>query len=380
MVKNRIVVVGDGWAALGAVGFLVTSGIEALEVTWISGTGTRILAPVSSLEWGAGADLWKQLSLKLNLEWGESRDGIFVREFRNKSFRLPAWSQAETLDEKTEVKNESLWGPERSWVGGYEAQLQVTFGELEEQIRQQVAAIQAASPLSLKKIEQNPVTGFQVDAGKVRAVILGSGERIECDEVIFADRWGVIPSLDGVPKPVSFLRNRESMGILQASLSHDPALSSGVRESFFATLPGEEKKHVWGYISSDGKKSTWTLGLSPEEGEDNHAIAKKLRKMKSILEKMFSGTAVVPAEAGAFERTIADEQVRFEEDSIFGTGKPLVEPCSLKGLEGVFFLTDGYGPSFSIQQVASYLSTHGILTRTNTEAENVNSQVLSAMF
>src|SRR4051794_21271833 len=96
MSSEPVVVIGDGWSALGAVGFLV---LAQRQVVWIAGTGTRILPPLASLEWGPGVKAWAELASKLGVECGECHQGHFLREFRNKAFRAP-------------VPEKVLWTPE----------------------------------------------------------------------------------------------------------------------------------------------------------------------------------------------------------------------------------------------------------------------------
>ena len=89
-----IVVVGNGWSALAAVGFLASSGAE---VRWIEGSGTKMTAPLSSMEWGTALDLCSELGRLLGVELGEYQQGSFIREYRNKAFRQPPWMKAPEL-------------------------------------------------------------------------------------------------------------------------------------------------------------------------------------------------------------------------------------------------------------------------------------------
>jgi hypothetical protein len=164
------------------------------------------------------------------------------------------------------------------------------------------------------------------------------------------------------------------MGVLQATFAHDPAIGEGLLESFFATIhrdTGEEvERHVWGYFSQDGRKSTWTLCLSPEQVEDNHEIAKKLRRLKNTLDKIFTTNTLLPSEKASFAETVVEEQVRFEEEVFFAEGEPFSEPFSLPQLNGVLVLTDGYGPSWAMRQVGQALAVEA--SRPNSETEHVN--------
>jgi hypothetical protein len=300
---------------------------------------------------------------------------------------LPAWSQAPSLEARTEIRDEMLWSPEQNFVGVLEARFARTLGEIEEEIRRKLVS---ANYSNLKKLEGVPVIGFKSEMGQVRSVILGSGEELDCAYVMYADRWSALHGMEGLPKPLGFLRGLESVGVLQASFSHRPALPAGVMESFFTSLQSssssgphsgsqsshaaskkgsnkasskgvakelakELERHVWGHISSDGTRSTWTLGLNAEEAEDNHEIAKRLRRTKSVLDKIFSVGGVLPAGGTNFGSTVVDEHFRFEEDAVFVCGSRLAEPVVLSELSGISFLTDGFGPSQSLLQVGTGL-------------------------
>lgn len=91
---KKTVVVGDGWAALGAVGFLAQAGVQ---VYWIAGTGARVLAPLPTMEQGPGVLVWKELAAKLGVPCGEPETGSYLREFRNKAFREVSWTKAPPL-------------------------------------------------------------------------------------------------------------------------------------------------------------------------------------------------------------------------------------------------------------------------------------------
>jgi len=365
-----VVVIGDGWAALGTVGLLVQSGVE---VKWIVGSGARTLFPLASMEWGPGVATLQELAFKLGFDFGEVQTGTWIREFRNKAFREPFWAKAPTPAARLDVKNESLWAPECQMVGIFEARWdQIIPSELDEEIRKKLLSGQYTN---LERIEEVPVNGFTVEKDEVRGIKLGSGEEINCSQVVYADRWGLIPGLEGLPKALSFLRKREPLGILQASFVHDFGTSLGVpAQSFFSPLfraaSNEVERHVWGHFSSDGRRSIWTLGLAADEIENNHEIGKKLRRLKGTLDRMFQGSDLIPEGKADFAATIVNEQVRFEEEAFFSEGAPLEEPVSIPSVSGLHFLTDGYGPTRAFQQVGALLgiqTTPGV-SATSSEA------------
>lgn len=350
--SHPIVVVGNGWSALGAVGFLTAAGIE---VRWITQSGARMLAPLCGMEWGPGVEIWAELARLYSIEIGEQTQGSLIREYRNKAFRSPAWTKAPTPEARNEVRDELLWSPERRIVGTLESRFALTLNEIDEEIRKQ---LNSGKFKNLKKFEGIPITFFKKDEETV-LLTLGSGEVLTCSQMIFADRWSQFGSLEGTPKTLGLLRKREPMGVLQANLTHSVPIALGVKESFYVSLHREAKesveRHVWGHFSADGKHSVWTICLSPEELEDNHGIAKKFRRMKTALEKVFSGSELMPTPGSSFAATILEEQVRFEEESIFTEGAPLAEPLEFSELGGVLFVTDGYGPAWALKQVGSAL-------------------------
>lgn len=348
--NSATVVIGDGWSALGIVGFLASQGAS---VHWISGTGSRLTPPLPTADAASelkGLSAWSELGRRLGVECGAMQTGSFLREFKNKAFREPAWSRGPDAQARKTIVQETLWEAEHALVPVFEGRFASTLAELEAKIREAVHA------LAVTRTEGVPVTGILVEEKAVRGVVLGSGEEIRADRVIFADRWSEVAKLQGLPKGLGFLRRREAVGVLQATFTHKAPLALGVQEGFFAALhreAGEEnEKHVWGHFSSDGLKSVWTSCFLGEEVEDNHAIAKRLRRMKSALDKMFTGTAWLPEGATEFMQTVTNEQVRFEEGALLAGGDPVSEPVRVSGIDGLSFLTDGYGPSHALHQAA----------------------------
>lgn len=354
----KIIVIGDGWAALGAAGFASQLGHE---ITWIKNTGARIAAPLLGLEGGAdaspGADSWVSLAQAVGIEPGPLTSGCFVREFRNKSFRMPAWSQAPTPEMAAEVRKEIVAPIEAPLGSVFEARFEQPLSQVEESIRARVLS----HPL-VTRIEADPVAGFKIEDSKVTAVILGSGTEIACDHAIFADRWSALPGLGGLPKVIPFLRHRDAVGVLQATFEHGngqgQGLATPIQEAIFAPLhkeAGEEEtRHVWGYFSADGKRSTWSVVVDGSQSENNHEIGKKLRRMKQALDRVFTGDWLPEGKAD-FVSTVTSEHFRFEEAFLFATGDAVEEPAILPKIAGLQFLTDGYGPSLAVLQSARAL-------------------------
>lgn len=358
------VVIGDGWAALGAVGFVARAGVP---VCWIKGTGAKIVPPLPSLDEGEGTGglAWKELFRLWNIECGDLETGSFLREHRSKAFREPLWTQAPTPDARRQVIEETLWGAERVFAPVFESRFPRPLGEIESDLRRKLSE---SSRNPIRMIENVPVSGFKVSSHSIEAVLLGSGQEVPCSKMIYADRWSELPKLQGLPKSLGFLRRRDPIGILQASLIHRTPMGEGLKEGFFGALhreSGEEfERHVWGFFSSDGLQSHWTLALSSDESEDNHEIAKRLRRMKNALDKMFVGSSWLPEGKPDFMSNVGSEQVRFEESMLFSKGAPVAEPVGLPQIPGVCFLTDGYGPGLAMRQAR--------LLQPETQAENVN--------
>lgn len=225
---------------------------------------------------------------------------------------------------------------------------------LEEAIRVKVLEMPGVT-----RVHSIPVNGFKVEKGCVTGLLLGSGEEIACDRVIYADRWNGLLGMEGFPKTAPFIRKREPMGVLQATFVHHKPVGAGLLEGFYGPChkdAGEDiQRNVWGYFSEDGKRSFWTLFLAADEAEDNHQIGKKLRRMKQTLDRMFTGDAWLAAGYTDFMSNVLDEQVRFEEGVVFASGQAPEKVMELSGLDGVTFLTDGYGPSLALAQVGVLL-------------------------
>ena len=347
--NSRVIVIGDGWAALGSVGFLVTAGVE---VVWLAGSGARLLAPTVALNHEGGSQFWWELAKKFCPELSEPQMGSFVKEYRNHAFRDPAWCKAPSMDLRQEIIEERLWSPEQRLVGSREFRFSLPLLDLEDQIR---GKLNSARFPNLTRLEGLPVQSLMVKDQEVMGVVLGSGEQILGHQVIYADRWSLLSGIENVPRPLSFLRKRDPIGVLQASFQHEPAVQGGILQTFFAPVHRESgdklERNFWGYFSADGRRSVWTLGLSSEEAEDNHEIAKKIRKLKSSLDRIFQGSDLIPSGKENFTSTLVNEQFRFEEEALFAQGDLPDRPFQVSALNGLVFMTDSYGPAQAMQQV-----------------------------
>jgi hypothetical protein len=349
-----VIVVGDGWGAVSSVAHLLSQNASQ-EIIWIAGSVSRALSPLPTVHLGF-AKLARHFGVEMGLNHvmnGRNAYATYLREFKNKAFREPIFSKG---DDREQALEENLWGPEQKVALLTDERFELSAAEIEESLR---AKIIGAEFSGLRRIEGNACSGLRIADGLVQAVVLASGEEFECSRVIFCDRWALLPKIQGLPKGLSFSRSREPHGLLQATFNHTIAVGVGVLEGFFATMnreAGEEfDRHVWGYFSADGKQSFWTICLATDEVEDNHEIAKKLRRMKSTLDKMFTGTSWVPNAEKGFMANVSDEQVRFEEALIFSEGKIPTEIIGIEGAENLNFITDGYGPAHAFEQVVRLL-------------------------
>lgn len=258
MSAKQIVVVGEGWAALGAVAVIHAHGqltSEPTEIIWVVGTGARMIAPVATLEASSeeqvdglvGHQVWETLARHFSVPAGDWETGSFLREFRNKAFREPVWTKAPTPESRKDVRDETLWEPERVFAPIFEGRFSLPLGDLEENLRAQVCALPG-----VRRIEEAPVTAIHARADGPSRVELASGESFECAKVVFADRWSSLAGVEGLPKRLAFMRGREPVGALQAIFTHKQPVTTGLRENFFAALhkeAGEEvQRHVWGYF------------------------------------------------------------------------------------------------------------------------------------
>lgn len=358
--SEPFVIIGDGWSALGAVGFALESG---REVVWVAGTGARMAAPLPTLDAGddwKGDLAWSQLASAFGVDAGAAQAGSYLREYRSgsKGFRKPAWSKAATPENRLSVREEELAPAERTLAPNFETRFALDVNELERQIRDRILAEDASHARRLRRLEGVPVVAIHADHRHVTSVKLGNGEEIRTQDVIYADRWSDAHSIEGLPKGIAFLRKRHPVGVLQTIFAHEPAVGAGLQEGFFGALNREageaQERHVWGYFAPDGRKSFWTVCMTHEEGEDNHLVAKRLRRLKGALDKMFSGETWLPEGKQEFMQTVASEQVRFEESVLFTDGESPRAPEPIKSMHGLFFVTDGYGASAALHQVASH--------------------------
>ncbi|MGK5086275.1 hypothetical protein WDW86_01855 [Bdellovibrionota bacterium FG-2] len=338
------VVAGPGLAALATVGFLAASG---KEVVWVSGTAPRIHPVVPGFESGDASQVWIDLLKLLGCDEGVAESlekGKFLREFRNKSFRAVSWEKEQDPEVRRGVRDEMLWDPERSFAALNEATFATDWMTFEKMTLDRIKGLS-----NVRIITGSKILGVKIEEGRLTSVRLDSGVEITCSNLVFGDSWSGLAAIEGLPKPLPFTRKRIPHSVVQATLKHKAPIAMDSRLGFFGTLnkeAGEDfERRVWGYFSQDGLESCWTICLSETETEDNHEIVKKYRKMKNLLDKMFS-----------FLESVDSEQVRFAEDWVFGSGDAPREPFRVPEIKGVSFITDGCGLTSSFQQVRELIT------------------------
>lgn len=345
-----IAVIGDGWGAMTTLGLLL--GICNQRICWITGSGSQILSPLSSFEEGIGARTWDFLTKKFNIGCGELVSGSFLREYAHKSFREPA--------------------EDFSFAYPKEVQFSISAGEVEESLRkvlleQAEEKLTRITDLVLIRLSQSlqGKSGFDLH--------FGSGEVISCERVIYADQLELFLKMkDRLLQPKTSLKVGHFVSILQAYFTHHLPISNGVGHSFCALLPKESgetlDRHCWGYFSSDAMRSLWTVELSEKEEESNHEIAKRFRRLKAALDKIFPKGCWFPENYDHFTSTVAVEQFRFEENALFMRSHSMRQieqkafPMTFPNHPGLFVISDGFGPSSAADQALEIVSSMGFVT------------------
>ena len=383
--KGSVIVVGDGWAALACLALLSRSRDEGETLVWVTGSRARIVPVLPGLDATAGARAWQYLVGLFGIEAGQLVSGNFLREFRNKAFRHPLWIKAPTPEARRDVRESELWDSEANLCSDFEARFTaLTLSEIEETLRAAVAALPA-----IERIDGDTLAALSLEEGVLHSVRLNSGRELPCSTLYYADGWSDLGSVSGMPKPVPFNRHREPVGLLQLQLKHHAPLGQApVQEGFFGPIQreaGEEfQRQVWGHFSSDGRRSHWSVALGAKEIEDNHEIAKKIRRMKQALDKMFVGPEWLPEGVTEFCAPLEDEQVRFEENVLFDRGREVRKAQTLPAIDGAFFLTDGYGPAAAFEQafgeLAPQIDLSGPLTAEWESAAERQEDLASAQF
>lgn len=346
---NNKIIVGNGWAALTALAFELAS--SESELIWILGSGTRLPAVLPTLPKGPAVEVLRTLMDICGSPVGTSTEeqGEFVSEFRNKSFRAPSWDKL----------SDELWGAERYLISPEETDSGISLDQAEQVLREKIAQ---QVGIRIRKIEECALREIELSTHSVR-ITLASGEMIEAGECIYADRWNDLRTIKGGlhrarmissekdVKLSELLRHSDPTSTIQVTFNHKSSIDVEAQHGFFAVTHRESgenfDRRVWGYFL-DGKTSRWSLGLTQEEAEDNHLIAKKIRRIKQSLNRIAADVRWVPEGAKEFSDTIESEHVSLQEGVLFSSGEIIHGPLHT----GKHFklVGDGFGIGPALEQ------------------------------
>lgn len=360
-------VVGEGWAAIAAAAFLASESDEK-KIIWVTGSKSHIYAPVPALESGDGVGEWNHLVERLGIDAGEVTSGSYLREFKNKAFRFPAWLKAATPAGRLETRNVAIDPAEQRFVGVLEARFkEMSLYQIEQLVRDY---LETSEKVTQVNDDSAIMKVTRTEEGKL-LVQFKSGREILATRVIYADRLASLKQIEGL-EPVfenneapekdpiilaEWMRACLPVNALQLVFQHRTDLGEVPTEGFY-TVPTREAgeksdRRIWGYISED--QSVWTFLLTPEEGEDNKMITRKIRRVKQALNKMFLGSEWFPEECEKFTDTITKEQFRYEDGAVFSGQTPLKTPLKVVGEFPLAVVTDGFGPASAFEQVGALL-------------------------
>lgn len=363
--KNPVIVIGNGAGALASAGELARRGEK---VYWFSGTGTRLFSVFPFLEFSESIEGWQSFANHYGIELSEMQRGNFLREFRNKGFRAPLWTQAPTPSDRKEVMLETLWEPELSLVGRLDAGFGRSWVDIEEDLRTAVSSSE-----NIIRKEGNYPLSISEEKGEWTAS-LEDGSAIQFSRLIYADRLDRLREVKGIPKKIiDGLRKYPRYSAVQLLLKHKKPVSVGLTEGFMFELqrePGEElQRHAFGGFFSGGSKSLWTVLLTSDELEDNHLISKRLRRIKQALNKAFQRPDWIddPHGKADFTEFTDSETVRVEESAVLDSKIREFLPVVWEGTP-VHFVADGLGPVASMQQLGMILDERWAIA----EAKGVN--------
>ena len=370
------VVIGEGYAALALVAALSNRGER---VTWVSGTGVAPVPPLPTLEASDGGHAWAKLFLASGVIDELPKEGAFLREYHKNAFHAPEWQRGENDADRRALHDEQLWEGERTLIPFDELAFDRAVPDLEGALRERVLQSVLVRKSSAKRITE-VVTG---DDGTAR-VAFGDGESIRAKWIAYADTPESAFDIPGLPKFTSALRGKRRQSLLQVMARH-PALASDFSVSGFFGPTNREAgetsaRLVFGGFFEEGTRSIWNLLIAEGEAEDNQMIAKKLRRMKQGLDKLFGGPGLLAVEGKAFTETWTAESVRFLENSVAwgsasGPFTLMIESRTFGDEFEISFFSDAFGMAAAGAQVEHALQTRGftaVAERTEGEYDDVN--------
>ncbi|NUM89460.1 MAG: NAD(P)-binding protein [Bdellovibrionales bacterium] len=159
-------------------------------------------------------------------------------------------------------------------------------------------------------VPSSPVTGIQIDSGRISRVGLGASVDVEPEALYWAGPYRPLLELlqgpgapEAGPGRVAFLKKFVKTDF-QPAVALEFAHGHGVAEFTetlllpFQAAEREERRYLAGCFSSNrdpslapsGKQlSSWILPLTEAEWGDNHETMKKIRAARRLLEKAFTG-------------------------------------------------------------------------------------------
>lgn len=335
------IVIGSGWSAVGAC-FLLRQ--QGKKVTWLHGSGAKVQDPLGLLDPKEKLECFWKVAKQLGFQKDQHSETAALREFRSKAFGVPEWNSEQE-------KNDRFHGVEKVLIPVRGIRCEWDLAEFEKAIRSKV----------LEDPEVETQDFAPVQNLKVGEVQLQSGESFSSPLIIYADRWVDLPTqgvsgeflLAGKRRRFrDFNRKTKPCGLVQLEIVHRESLPF-IEQAFLSSTPKEPGetfcRSIMGYFFDGGKKSIWTMFLQEDEGEDNHQISKRIRKIKNQLNKIFN----IGTEGHSFLETISHERVRFEDAYFFSSGSSIKDlPKMEEKNQKVLFLTDGFGFSVSWSQLS----------------------------
>lgn len=271
--KLDVVVIGNNLSALLC---LYQNILEGKKCGWVKGDNASALPVFPNL--GLATDFHEvekqiqNLGEMLGLDFGPARHGNFIKEFKNKAFRM--------AQPGTDLATSFL--PEK------ELQFQVSLADLEQKLREVLFAHCDIEDL------------------------------LECPTAVATGSMG---------QKFDFTKNespQKHVGGIQCIFRHPKLLGqTPLQEGYLSNLGAskanglerDQNQSFMGYFFDQGKASVWTVPLTEAEMENNAEIIKKLRKLKSSVEKMFVDS--IPG----FMKLVETEQVRLISEFYEVSGK-----------------------------------------------------------
>jgi len=338
------IVVGNGWAALGLVSFLIQARSSLL---WLVGTGAEILSPLVSFEPQESLPLLKKLDQQWELNLGEPQEGAFLCSYSQHTFQDLASVPIPHLEE------ENCFAP----FSGL--RFSRSLSEVEDEWRKKV--LKKVALLGIKRIENDPLVQVHFENQSLRAIQLGSGQTFHAQHLFYADRWDMLSTIQSMPKKLNFFKQKKGFGgVLQACFEHQPQMLKDSREGFFIPLlkesKAEKQRYFLGHFFSEGKKSIWTLPLTLEEEESQHEILKKIRRLKLTLNRVHWEKKGALNHSCVFKETIINEKIVFQNRFYYAQDRLFLQAQSELFNSGISLFTDSFGLGAALIQVGKNLN------------------------